>query len=56
MQFPMATVKKNALYMFEMRFFVSVKYDEIWCGGVVFKRGNVANISSQQKKTPLLHK
>jgi hypothetical protein len=24
---------------------VSVKYDEIWCGGIVFKRGNIANIS-----------
>jgi hypothetical protein len=20
-------------------------YDEIWCGGVVFRRGNIANIS-----------
>jgi hypothetical protein len=30
---------------FEIRFFMSVKYDEIWCGGAVFKRGNIANIS-----------
>jgi hypothetical protein len=22
-----------------------VKYDEIWCGGAVFKRGNIVNIS-----------
>jgi hypothetical protein len=29
---------------FEIRFFVRVKYDAIWCGGVVFKRGNIANI------------
>jgi hypothetical protein len=29
---------------FEIRFFVSVKYDEIWSGRVVFKRGNIANI------------
>jgi hypothetical protein len=27
---------------FEIRFFVSVNYHEIWCGGVVFKRGNIA--------------
>jgi hypothetical protein len=33
---------------FEIRFFVSVKYDEIWCGGVVFKHGNIANISKQR--------
>jgi uncharacterized protein with HEPN domain len=31
--------------MFEIRFFVSVKYDEIRCGGVVFKRGHIVNIS-----------
>jgi hypothetical protein len=31
---------------FEICFFVSVTtYDKIWCGGVVFKRGNIANIS-----------
>jgi hypothetical protein len=30
---------------FEIRFFVSVKYDEIWYWGAVFKRGNIANIS-----------
>jgi hypothetical protein len=30
---------------FEIRFFMSVQYDEIWCGGAVFKRGNIANIS-----------
>jgi hypothetical protein len=30
---------------FEIRFFISVKYDEIWCGEAVFKRGNIANIS-----------
>jgi hypothetical protein len=29
---------------FEIRFFVSVKYDKIWYGGAVFKRG-IANIS-----------
>jgi hypothetical protein len=29
---------------FEICFFVSVKY-EIWCGKVVFKRDNIANIS-----------
>jgi hypothetical protein len=26
---------------FEIRFFVSVKYDEIWRGGAVFKRDNI---------------
>jgi hypothetical protein len=31
--------------MFGIRFFVNVKYGEIFCGGVVFKRGNIANIS-----------
>jgi hypothetical protein len=30
---------------FEIRFFASVKYDEIWRGGAVFKRGNIVNIS-----------
>jgi hypothetical protein len=30
--------------MFEIRFFVSVKYDEIWCREVVFKRGNIAKL------------
>jgi hypothetical protein len=40
---------------FEICFFVSVKYDEIWCGGAVFKRGNIANIPiiATKKKTPL---
>jgi hypothetical protein len=38
---------------FEIRFFVSVKYDEIRCGGVVFKRGNIANISWKRKKKTL---
>jgi hypothetical protein len=31
--------------MFEISFSVSVKHDEIWCGGVVFKRDNIANIA-----------
>jgi hypothetical protein len=35
---------------FEIRFFVSVKYDEIWCGGAVFKRANIANYSNEKKK------
>jgi hypothetical protein len=30
---------------FEIRYFVSVKYNEIWYGGAVFKRDNIANIS-----------
>jgi hypothetical protein len=30
---------------FEIRLFISVKYDEIRREGVVFKRGNIANIS-----------
>jgi hypothetical protein len=38
---------------FEIRFFVSVKYDEIRCGGVVFKRSNIANISWKRKKKHL---
>jgi hypothetical protein len=39
---------------FDIRFFVSVmygvKYDEIWCEGVVFKRGNIARITYNKKK------
>jgi hypothetical protein len=27
-----------------------VKYDEIWCEGVVFKRGNIARITYNKKK------
>jgi hypothetical protein len=41
---------------FEIRFFVRVKYDAIWCGGVVFKRGNIANIIIIAPKKNHLHK